>query len=148
MEFQQILVAVKGDQADVGAIKLACLMAQKSGAKVYAVYIIEVKRSLPLDAALDSDVEVGEAILHRAADYAESMDYDVETELLKAREVGPALVEVAIEKGVDLILMSMGYKKRFGQFNLGRAVPYVLQNAPCRVILSREPLVPDKAGGG
>jgi len=34
--------------------------------------------------------------------------------------------------------MGVTYKRRFGQFSLGNVVPYVLKNAPCRVILYHE----------
>ncbi|MDP2728276.1 MAG: universal stress protein, partial [Dehalococcoidia bacterium] len=68
----------------------------------------------------------------------EELDYEVETELLQAREVGPAIVDEAIERGVDLILLGVPYKKRFGEFNMGRVAPYVLKNAPCRVWVIRQ----------
>jgi nucleotide-binding universal stress UspA family protein len=115
-------------------------MAQKGKGKVYAIYVIEVKRSLPLEAIIDPEVERGEAVLDKAEQYASEADYELEAELLKAREVGPAIVDAAVEKEADLIVMGIGYKRRFGEFNIGRNVPYVLKNAPCRVILSREPV--------
>ena len=40
--------------------------------------------------------------------------------------------------GADLIVMGLPYKRRFGEFNLGKTVPYVLKNANCRVMLFRE----------
>jgi len=46
-----------------------------------------------------------------------------------------------VERGVDLILMGVTYKKHFGQFSLGNVVPYVLKNAPCYVILYHQPTV-------
>jgi nucleotide-binding universal stress UspA family protein len=58
--------------------------------------------------------------------------------VLQAREVGPAIVDEAVERDVNLILIGMDYKKRFGEFSLGRVVPYVLKEAPCRVLLYRE----------
>ncbi|MEE9203099.1 MAG: universal stress protein [Dehalococcoidia bacterium] len=140
MVSQRVLVPVKGDPADESAIRLACNMAQKNKGKVYAIYVIEVKRSLPLEAIIDPEVERGEAVLDRAEEYAADADYEVETELLKAREVGPAIVDAAVEKEADLIVMGVSYKRRFGEFSMGRNVPYVLKNAPCRVILSREPV--------
>jgi nucleotide-binding universal stress UspA family protein len=140
MVSQRVLVPVKGDPADESAVRLACNMAQKSKGKVYAIYVIEVKRSLPLEAIIDPEVERGEAVLDRAEEYAGDADYEVETELLKAREVGPAIVDAAVEKEADLIVMGVNYKRRFGEFSMGRNVPYVLKNAPCRVILSREPI--------
>lgn len=138
MEFHKILVAVKGDRADEAAIKLACHLAQENKGEVYAIYVIEVPRSLPLEALLDEEVERGEAILRRAQGIAEEMDYQVETEIVKAREAGPAIVDLAMEKEVDLILLGMEYKTRFGEFHLGHTVPYILKRAPCRVFLTRE----------
>ncbi len=59
----------------------------------------------------------------------------METELLQAREAGPTIIDEAIQREADLILMGVKYKRRFGQFSLGSVVPYVLKNASCRVIL-------------
>lgn len=136
----KVLVPVKGDPADEAAIRLACNIAQKTKGKVYAIYVIEVKRSLPLEAVIDPEMERGEAVLDQAERYAADADYEVETELLKAREVGPAIVDTAVEKEADLIVIGISYKRRFGEFSIGRTVPYILKNAPCRVILSREPI--------
>jgi nucleotide-binding universal stress UspA family protein len=41
---------------------------------------------------------------------------------------------------VDLIAIGAGYEKKFGEFNLGETIPYVLKNAPCRVLICREPI--------
>jgi nucleotide-binding universal stress UspA family protein len=43
-----------------------------------------------------------------------------------------------VERGIDLILMGIKYKRSFGQFSLGSVVPYVLKNAPCPVILYQQ----------
>jgi nucleotide-binding universal stress UspA family protein len=59
----------------------------------------------------------------------------METDLLQAREPGPAIIDLTLERGADLILMGIDYKTRFGQYDMGDVVPYVLKNAPCRVIL-------------
>ena len=72
---------------------------------------------------------------------AEEEDYEVETELLQAREAGPTIIDEAVERGVDLILMGVRYKRSFGQFSLGNVVPYVLKNTPCRVILYQHPII-------
>jgi nucleotide-binding universal stress UspA family protein len=138
MRIERILVAVSGKDADVETVKLACDLARKSKAKVYVVYVIEVKRSLPLDAVIESEVEKAERVLAGAEDIASDRDYEVETDLIQARDAGPAIVDEAMERDVDLILMGLSYKKRFGAFSLGRAIPYVLEEAPCRVMLFRE----------
>jgi nucleotide-binding universal stress UspA family protein len=140
MKLERILVAVSGKDADVEAVKLACDLAKKSKAKVHVVYVIEVKRSLPLDAVIDSEIEKAEKVLTNAEYIASERDYEVETDLIQAREVGPAIVDEAMEMDADLILMGVTYKKRFGTFSLGRVIPYVLEEAPCRVLLCREPM--------
>jgi nucleotide-binding universal stress UspA family protein len=140
MRLEGILVTVNGKDADVEAVKLACDLAKKSKAKVHVVYVIEVKRSLPLDAVIESEVAKAEKALTRAEEIAADRDYEVETDLIQAREVGPAIVDEAMEREVDLILMGVTYKKSFGVFSLGRVIPYVLEGAPCRVLLCREPM--------
>jgi nucleotide-binding universal stress UspA family protein len=147
MEISKALVAVKGERVDEEAIRLACTMARKKKGKVYVVYVIEVKRVLPLDAEIEPETEKAEQVLKRAERIADEVDYEVETELLQAREVGPAIVDEAVERGVDTIFMGMAYKKRFGEFDLGSVIPYVIKNAPCRVLLWREPIESDSLGG-
>ncbi len=139
MEFHKILVSVSGTDADEEAIKLACWLAKKNKGKICAVYVITVKRSLPLDAEIESEIQEAEGILNRMESVAEEQNYEVETDLLQAREAGSSIVEEAVERKVDLILMGVKYKRRFGQFSLGDTVPYVLKNAPCHVILYHQP---------
>lgn len=138
MEFHKILVPVTDTKADDEAVRLACRLAKKNKGKIWAVYVITLKRSLPLDAEIEPEIRKSEAILDHAESVAEEEDYEVETDVLQAREAGPAIIDEAVERGVDLILIGISYKRRFGQFSLGDVVPYVLKNAPCRVILYHE----------
>ena len=135
MEYKSILVPVGGTEADVEAVKLACRLAKKDKGKIWAVHVITIKRALPLDAGIESEIQKAEEILDNIENIAEEQDYEVETDVLQAREVGSAIVDEAVERGVDLILMGAKYMVRFGLFSLGNIVPYVLKNAPCPVIL-------------
>ncbi len=137
MQFKKILVPVIGTEADDEAIRLACRLAKKDKGKIWAIYVITVRRSLPLDAQIEPEIREAEEILDHAQSIAEEEDYEVETDVLQAREAGPTIVDEAVERQVDLILMGVKHKHKmyFGQFSLGSTVPYVLKNAPCRVIL-------------
>ena len=135
MEFHKILVPVVGTEADDEAVRLACRLAKKNKGKIWAVYVVTVKRTLPLDAEIEPEIRKAEEILDRAESVAEEQGYELETDLLQAREAGPTIVDEAVEREIDLILIGVEYKRRFGQFSLGSVVPYVLKNAPCRVIL-------------
>jgi nucleotide-binding universal stress UspA family protein len=136
--FKKILVPVVGSDADAETIRLACRLAKKDKGKVWAVSVVTIKRALPLDAEIDSEIKKAEAILDKVEDVASEEDYEVETDVLQAREVGPAIVDEAVERGVSLILMGIAYKQRFGQFSLGNVAPYVLKNSPCPVILYQQ----------
>jgi len=138
MELHKILVPVSGTEADDEAMRLACRLAKRDKSKVYTVYVITIKRSMPLEAEIAPEIERAEALLDHIESVAEEQGYETETDILQAREAGPAIVDEAVEQGFDLILMGIKYKRRFGQFSLGNTVPYVLKNAPCRVILYQQ----------
>jgi len=139
MEIEKILIAARGNGVDQIAVEVACKIGKKSKAKIFIVYVIEVNRTLPVDAIIKSDIEKAEKVLADAEEYALDNDFDVETEIIQARDVGPAIIDVARQRSIDLIVMGMTYKKRFGSFTMGNAIPHVLEEAPCRVIICREP---------
>ncbi len=138
MEIHKILMPVIGTEADEEAMRLACRLAKKNKSKILAIYSIKIKRALPLDAEIESEIQKAEAVLDHIEMVAEEQDYEIETDILQAREAGPAIIDEAMERGADLILIGIKHKTRFGQFSLGHVVPYVLQNAPCPVILYQQ----------
>jgi len=158
MTLNNILVPVDGSDASIEAVFQACTTAKRNKGKVYVVYVIEVHRSLPLDADLTPEAVKGEEILNCAEQRAEEVDYQVEGELLQARDAAHAIVDEAIERGVDGIILGVGYKRSLaegaglawprggkpaplpGEFRLGRVSQYVLENAPCEVWLLRLPM--------
>ena len=140
MDFHKILVPVIGTQADEEAVRLACALAKKNKGKICVVYVITIKRSLPLDADVEAEIKRAEDILDHMESVAEEEDCEIDTDLLQARDAGPSIIDEAVEREVDLILIGTVYITRFGQFSLGDTVPYVLKNAPCRVIIYHQPI--------
>ena len=138
MEFRKILVPVSGTDTDVETIKLACRLGKKDKSEVLAVYIIPIEHSLPLDAEMTAEVKQAEAILNNAEKIAMAQGYEIETDLLQARNIGPSIIDEALERKADLIVMGIYYTQRFGIHNVGDVIPYVLKNAPCRVILYQQ----------
>ena len=136
--FNKILVPVSGTTSDEQTVRLACRLAKKDKGKVWAVSVVMIKRALPINAEIDSEIKKAEEILDKAENAASEEGYEIETDVLQAREVGPAIVDEAVERGVSLICMGVTHKQRFGQSSLGNVVPYVLQNATCPVILYQQ----------
>jgi nucleotide-binding universal stress UspA family protein len=138
LQIKDIVVPVDGSHASLDALALACGLAKRTKATVYAVYVIEVARTMPLDAEMDDQARRGESILQEAENYADELDYEVSGELLQARDAGHAIVDEAAERAVSAIVMGVNYSAgTSGDFELDGDAQYVLKNAPCQVILVR-----------
>ncbi len=146
MDIGKVLVPVSGNHVDAEVIRMACGLAEASSASVYAVYVIEVQRSLPLDVSLEAHSARGEEILERVRVAAQEAGYDIDTGLLQAREAGPAIVHEAVEGRADLIVMGVGYRRRLGVFDIGDTTSHVLREAPCHVVLYRAAATPEDKG--
>jgi nucleotide-binding universal stress UspA family protein len=138
MQARRILVPMTGNPTDGEMVGLACEIAKLTRAEVFALHVIQVKRTLPIDAEMPEEAAIGESILNRAEEVAAHHGIAISTDLLQARDVGHAIVDEAIDRGVDLIILGVTYRSRFGEFDLGQTAPYVLKNAPCRVWVCRE----------
>lgn len=136
----RILVTVNGGPQDEEIVDFACYQAKRARGRLYAVYVIEVSRELPLEVDLPAEVEKGEDILQKAEEVARRWKQEIETEVLQARDAGTAIVEEAERRDVDLVLVGLRYRKKFDQFYMGSTVSHVLRNAACRVCVYREPI--------
>ncbi len=133
---RNILVALSGTPVDTDLVRMACFMAKHSKGRVYVVHVLEVPRTLPLDAPLQNP-EV-DALLDRAIEAAEEANYEVEAEVVQARDAGPGIVDEARDRDCSLIIMGLVPRYRFGRFDMGRTVPYVLEHATSRVFVVRD----------
>ena len=147
MGFSNILVPVSGVPANDAAIRLACQVARQDRAKVLLIHVIEVQRTLPLNAENETQLQQGELVLERAEQIVKSVRGAADSELLQARVAGPALVDEAVERGIDLIILGVPYRKPLGDFYLGLTTNYILRNASCPVWLCREAAHDEKKPG-
>ncbi|HJM75655.1 MAG TPA: universal stress protein [Dehalococcoidia bacterium] len=137
-DITQFLVPVDGTEAAYNALAVACDVAKRTGAKVAILHVIEVPRSLPVEANLAPEAVRGEEILTYAERVADEHDVQVEGALLQARDAGPALVDEALDSGAGAIVIGLDYdRKPYGRFEIGRLPRYVLANAHCEVWVIR-----------
>jgi len=137
MKFSHILVPVSGSPLDGEAIQLAFQIVRRDKAKLLLLHVIEIERALALNSESMSASERAEKILEQAEQIAANLGVAVETDLLQARLAGPALVDAAIERGIDLIVMGLPFRRKPDQFYLGTTTMYVLSHALCRVWFCR-----------
>lgn len=135
----RILVPVNDAPTDVEAVRLGCRLARRGKARVMVVTVLEIRRSLALGTVQDADMSRAEHLIEQAEKVARELDTEIESELLQAREAGPAIVEEIAHWRADLVVVGMPYRERFGEFHMGKTAPYILRHAPCRVMIFRDP---------
>ncbi|MGH2557473.1 MAG: universal stress protein [Thermomicrobiales bacterium] len=149
--YKRLLVPVNGTPGDNRVLSVVGHLTHQHAVAATLIYVVEVQQSMPLDAELPGEIDKGESVLHRAEEVAlRQLDHklsNVFTELLQARSAGAAIVDEAIERHVDAIVMAGSIRREFGRSTMGDAVSYVLKNAPCEVILVRQSLVDDEREG-
>ncbi|HEX8025089.1 MAG TPA: universal stress protein [Candidatus Limnocylindrales bacterium] len=140
-QFRRAILALAGGPGDERIVRLASEVGRPAHAELVGVHVVEIEWSLPLDADIAARSEEAQQILDQAELAAEQLKMRLEPVLLQAREVGAALVDEATERGADVLIVSLGYRKRFGgDFAIGRTIPYVLKHAPCQVWVVRDPM--------
>src|SRR5512141_2189715 len=139
--FRRAVVALNGGSSDSRIVRLVADEARHAKAEVVAVHVLEIDWTLPLDADIAGNSDEVQRVLDSAEGVAEEYKVRLEPVLLQARDVGAAIVDEAVERGADLLVVGLPYRKRFGgEFAIGRTIPYILQNAPCAVWGVRDPI--------
>ena len=139
--YQRLIVPVNGSSGDARALTLVGDLVHSHQVAITLIYVVEVQQSMPLDAELPVEIDRGELVLGRAEELARSRITQkvdrLTTDLLQARSAGAAIVDEAIERGSDAILMAARIRRRHGQTTAGDTVGYVMKNAPCEVVIVR-----------
>jgi nucleotide-binding universal stress UspA family protein len=139
--FRRAVLALNGGTSDARIVRLVAQYAKLTKAELIAVHVVEIDWTLPLDADIASRSEEVQRVLDTAESVAEEYKLVLEPVLLQARDVGAAIVDEAMERSADLLVVGLPYRKRFGgEFAIGRTIPYILQNAPCAVWVVRDPI--------
>jgi nucleotide-binding universal stress UspA family protein len=139
--FRRALIALNGGPSDARIVRLVAELARLTKGELIAVHVVEIDWTLPLDADIAGRSEEVQRVLDSAETVAEESKVRLEPVLLQARDVGAAIVDEAVERDADLLVLGVPFRTRFGgEFAIGRTIPYVLQNAPCAVWVVREPM--------
>ena len=150
LRYERVVVPVAGTSADERVLAVVPHLVAKQPVALTLIYVVEVAQAMPLDAELPDEVAHGVAALQRAEGIARrtlgGKGVQIFSELLQARSVGAAVVDEAIERDADAIVMSAAVRRKHGRPTLGETVTYILMNAPCEVVVIR--LAPTEGGNG
>ena len=141
------VLGLNGGPTDDLVIDLGCEFAMSQNAEVVAIHVVEVDWRHNLDDDLDHRRDSASRVLDLAEGVAERVKVKMDAQLIQARDVGAALVDEAVALEADAIVLGLPYRKRFGgDFDMGRTIPYVFKNAPCRVYVVRQPVTDEVVG--
>jgi APA family basic amino acid/polyamine antiporter len=159
-EYGSILVPVSGSELDDDIVQTAGRLASEEnadvgegGAVIEALWIFEVPMALPLDAPMpDAELQRARRSLARAKAVGEEYQgVEVATAVVRARRAGEAIVHEARRRGVEAIVLAaeqpertrgglvFGGKQGLRDTYVGETTRYVVNKAPCRVVLTAPP---------
>jgi APA family basic amino acid/polyamine antiporter len=135
-EFHRILVPMKLGDIGEEMVATAIALAKDSGAEVEAVTVVRVPRRFPLEGPLPPDVAAKvDASLEEARMLGEDNGIDVQTEVVRARSIGHAILEEARRRDIDLIVVGSSPRWRRQSRFFSPTVDFVLRRAPCEVVV-------------
>jgi len=160
-QYSSILVPITGSPIDDDIMQTAGRLAAEEeadpdadeGVTIEAIWVHRMPLALPLDARVpDAEARRAKAALARAKRVGEEYaGVQVETHVVRGRSVGEAIVREARRKGVEAIVLAAeeptrmrgglvyGGKEGLHDTYVGETTRYVVQKAPCRVILTAPP---------
>jgi len=139
VDYHQILVPIVGSRITDEMMVLACQLATEKQSSIDGLYVIEVPLNLPLDAALLEERQKANKVLRAAALIADQFRVKFTPTVITARSVGRAIVDEADMRRSEVIIMGSVKKRRIGDRAFGKTTEYVLQHAPCEVLVNLVP---------
>jgi APA family basic amino acid/polyamine antiporter len=158
-EYGSILVPISGTPLDDDIVQTAGRLAAEEGddegegAVIEAIWVFEVPMVRPLDAPIpDAELARARRALARAKAVGEEYEgVEVATAVVRARRTGEAIVREARRRGVEAIVLAaeeptsirggvlLGGKQGLQDTFVGETTRYVVNKAPCRVLLTAPP---------
>jgi APA family basic amino acid/polyamine antiporter len=135
--YRTILVPVVRNAESEEALVAAARLAADRRATIAAVHVLEVPLELPIDAPLPELEAEANDLLEDARGLVEAYGVRVVTRLVRARRAGQAIVDEAVSRQAELLVI--GAKRRLARGRtpiFGRTVDHVLRESPSRVLLA------------
>jgi nucleotide-binding universal stress UspA family protein len=114
---------------------LAARLARRERAELLAVYVIEVPLILAQDAPMPDEDRRGYDVLATAEVIAQHHGVHIRTELIHARGIAPAVLDLAKREQTNLIVLGSYREGKYTGAPLGRAIEAIASGAQCDVLI-------------
>jgi nucleotide-binding universal stress UspA family protein len=121
---------------------LAARLARRENAELLAAYIIEVPLILPEGASTPEEDRIALGVLATAEAIARNNGVSIRSEIIHARQISAAVLDLAKREGAHLIVMGSYREGKYTGAPLGRAIEAIASNAKCDVLIG----VPGRLG--
>jgi basic amino acid/polyamine antiporter, APA family len=138
LEYRRLLVPVVAGQPSDAAMDVACRLAAERGARIVAMSVLEVPLDRPLTDELPALAAEANRELDEALAIGDSYGVRVLTRIERAHAAGPAIVEEATARNVEIIVIGSPRRTLTARQAavFGKTVDYVLKHADCRVLVT------------
>ena len=134
---KKILVPTSGTFYSEKGIELACRLGEEQKAEIYLINVIEVPRTLPLEAPMPEAEAKATDIIKEGEAIITLRGLQAKGEVRRGRVAGEEIIRAAKDWDADLIVMGIRTNIRMAQEILGRTSDLVIRRAPCEVIVDR-----------
>lgn len=134
---KKILVPTSGTDYSARGIELACRLGEEQKAEIYLVTVIEVPRTLPMEAPLPVAEAKAQEVLKQGESIVTLRGLSARAEVRRGRVAGEEIIRAAKDWDADMIVMGIRSQIRMAQEILGRTSDLVLRRAHCEVILDK-----------
>jgi basic amino acid/polyamine antiporter, APA family len=131
--YRTAIVPLFGTDLNARALRRAAKLLG-TDAVVYALYVLQVPRQLPLQGGMEAEEAQGRALLESARVAGRKAGVRVKTGLIRTRSPGAALVDEARRVDADLLYLDAVHAPRSEQL-LGPTTTYLLAKRPCRIVV-------------
>lgn len=130
-----IIVIFAGEIHSEHMMVLAARLARREKAELLAVFIIEVPLELPNTALTPEEDREALQVLATAEAIARKQGANIRTEIIHARRVSAAALNLAKTEGAHLLVLGSYREGKYTGAPLGRAIEEIATRAKCDVLI-------------
>ncbi|HTU69144.1 MAG TPA: universal stress protein [Candidatus Baltobacteraceae bacterium] len=133
-----IIVVFSADILSTHMMALAAKLARGERSELLVIYVIEVPYTLPPDAEMPLEERAALDALGTAETIASASDVSIRTEIIKARSVKQAVLDLAKRERANLIIVGSFREGKYTGAPLGRTIEEIAADAKCDVLIGVE----------